>query len=396
MYFKIRVLLLVVITSLAFYSCSDDPASIGGDTLPGDDFINIIELNPDSVQASSLIIDNNIIIGTSERGLLGRFNNTEAQLLIDFRTNTMHDTLDAQFRNNELNVTAAWVEMVATYRLGDESAPFDFSVHKINSKWDADITPEEFQALMIDNTDISGTKSLGDSLQTFNISTDVVSAWLIAEADTSKPDEYGILLKPTPSTQKVIGYQALVSVASIRLMSLDVIISKKDGSYTDTLTFGPDNDSYVVQGEVPTFPQENLLLHGGFGVNSVINFSPPEFPHNTTINRAIMQVTVDEAKTFIGSTSRDSLVVRFLTTSLDSGINYDSTSNPAVLVRTGNKYEGDISRYVQRWLNGTANNGVIVSLLDERISLDQVVLFNEKFVNPADRPKLFITYTSQK
>lgn len=397
MYLKIRVLLLLLISSLTFFSCSDDPASIGGDTLPGEDFIDLLEVNPDSVQQTSRYLQNKVNLSTADRVVLGRANNLQSSILLRFLLNTMHDTIETQFKNNELNILSARVEMTPTYSLGAAGQTFDFGVYKIENSWSTGVNADSIATkLIIGNTDLASNKDLNDSLHSFTLDFNLVKNWLLAEADTSRPDEYGIYLKPTDNTQKAFGYQAITSSGIYPLMSLDVIIQKKDGTYTDTLIFGPTLDVHVVS-EITSSPVQNdaLVMKAGLAQSAVMNLTTPQLPPYTTINRALLQLTVDEQRTNLGTPTTDSVIVRFLTGTLDTGVHFDSTQI-VLMKRSGTKYEGDIATYVQRWHDGETNNGIVLYLFNQAYSLDQLTVYGSNAANPADKPKLYITYTSKK
>lgn len=377
--------MLLLISSLVFSACSDDPASIGGDTLPGDDFVNLLELNPDSVRHTSTALQRKLNLADADRVLLGKANNNEAFFLVRFNFSALNnDTIKTQIKNGELNLSST-IEMDPDYSIGSTSSPFNFSVHKVNSEWTSKTTLEQFQILIIESTDLSGPKNI-DSLHTFPVNNEIVNNWLLAYADTSKPDQYGILFRPDGNIDRAYGYTSI---------NLRVVITKKDNSYTDTLTFSPADGANFVTGPAPNIPQGNIALQGGTGYNGAMNFTLPALPAYTTINRALLQLTINENQSHLGTPKTDSLVIRFLTGTADSGVQYDS-SQVILMKKSGNKYEGDIARYVQRWLNGQNNNGIILSLFNERVSLDQLTLFGSQASDPANRPKLYITYTSKK
>lgn len=395
MYLKTRVLLLLFISSLTFFSCSDDPASIGGDTLPGEDFVDLLALSPDSVQYSSSFLKNKITQATSERVILGRANGNESSILLRFLMNTMPDTIETQFKNDQLNILNVRVDMVPKYTIGEGT--YDFNVFRIANSWSSNVTADSLALMGIETgRDLSTNRKISDSLHSFELDTELVKTWLVSESDDTKPEHYGVYLYPTADTKMAVGYQARTSLSTDHFI-MNVIIQKKDLTYQDTLVFAPTLDVHVVSGEVPQTTQEMMMMEGGLGINSILSIKLSTLPVYSRINRALLQLTRDASRTTVGNPTNDSLVVRFLVGALDTGVHYDSSSAGFVLMqRNDTKYEGDIAKFVQRWLNGETNYGILISLYNETRSLDQVVLFGPQAVNPADKPKLYVTYTAKK
>lgn len=294
------------------YSCSDDPASIGKDLLKPDYVnINVVDSFNDSLQQSSSSYKQKIKLGDSERNLIGKNKNIEASTLIRFFI-SFPDSIKDAFTSGNLNIVSSTVEFYETYTFGDTLAPFDFTVHKINNGWTFDnFIVDSLSNLSYDQTDISATKVFSDTLNTFDIDNNLVKEWFQLFVDSSKSDNFGIYIKPTAGSQKVVGFQAL-SLFSDNLPALSVIV-QKPGAYFDTLSFLSASDVSVIAGDLPAVKQENIIIQSGLAVNSKLKFDISSIPKDVVISNATLTLNIDTLETLIGYGSVNTLSVLFIT-----------------------------------------------------------------------------------
>ncbi|HSP86818.1 MAG TPA: hypothetical protein VLN45_01690, partial [Ignavibacteriaceae bacterium] len=129
-----KSIFLILFSTITYFNCNDEPTSIGKDILNQfGDLINSGIISSDSLnQISSYSHPKEVSFSSSERLLLGISDNINASVLIKFDT-ALPDSIEEDLIDNEITVTSVTVEFHKTYSFGDTIAPFDFTVHKINS-----------------------------------------------------------------------------------------------------------------------------------------------------------------------------------------------------------------------------------------------------------------------
>ena len=387
---KILIVLLISSLSFSFYQCSDAPSSIGADLL-SPDIIDVLKLNSftDSIAQSSLILPPTAIkLSSAERLLLGRKNDIEASLLIRFFI-SLPDSIKQDILSNSLNITSAYIKMIKTYTCGDETAPFDFTAHKINSVWSLDFTADSLTpAFSYEPNDVIISKELSDSINIFFIDNQLALFMLQAAADTNNPDDNGIILKPTGNAEKVVGFQALTS-SFINYPELKVVI--EESGVVDTLDLISTIDLSVVSGNLPTV-FENILVAAGYAINSRLAFDLSKLPQNVVINNAELTLTIDTTETIAGDFYINSLAAGFLADSLDA----DSIIGTITLPRSGNTFSGSITSFVQSWVSIYDNQGILLRTSDQLNGVERFALKGSNTADAVLRPLLKITYTLKK
>ncbi|HAB53962.1 MAG: hypothetical protein A2315_15800 [Ignavibacteria bacterium RIFOXYB2_FULL_35_12] len=384
-------LTLFVSVSLLHLSCSDSPSSLGADLL-SQDLINILELDSakDSLFQSSSTYKKVIALSNADRLLLGKKDNVEAGILLKFLI-FFADSIKQQIINNELTVLSAKVEFTKNYTFGNSSAPIDYSVHQINSSWSTGFTSDSLTLLSFDANDISFGKTFTDTINTFNFDNQTALNWLKARADSITPIDNGLYVKPSMSSEKIIGFQAL-SIDDLSIPSLEIVIQKA-GVYIDTLSYFPSIDLSVISGSLPDVGFENIGIQAGLNSEARLFFDLSSLPKGIVVNYAKLILTIDTIKTITGSSFTNSLRVNYLTDS--TSLIIDSTFS-LFLDRDSNTFEGSVTSFVQRTLIENNNQGLLLSASDK---LNGVELFAIKGSNAAiftERPKLQIIYTSKK
>jgi hypothetical protein len=392
---KTLIIFLVIALSTNFYKCSDAPSSIGVDLLSPDE-IGVLKLNSytDTLSQSSWYFQQTPAIELSGASylLLGKKNNIEASMLLKFIT-SFSDSIKNDIITNSISVTSAYISFIQTYTCGDETAPFDFTAHKINNQWSFGFTSDSLPSLLYDQNDVILDRAFSDSINIFHVDNQLGLFAIQALADTNNPDDNGLYFKPAEGTGKVVGYQGYNS-SLINLPELNVVIEKA-GSYVDTLTLFSVTNLSVVTGTLPQVSQENIVVQAGLAVNSILGFDISRIPENVIINSAELTLTIDTLETVVGSPYVNSLSASFLADSTDT----DSVLATITLSRSGDTFKGNITSFVQRWVSGDSeydNQGILLRPSDQ---LDGIEIFALKGSNSSDalmRPLLKITYTIKK
>jgi len=387
-------LLIVIIISVFLLACNDKPTSIGSDLLPSDDLISFKEYDTriENIFQKSDSFQKKLKSGSAYKLILGKNSFAESSILIQFNV-YLSDSLKQYALNNQLVINSAWVEMPVTYSLGDSNLPFDFSVHNINSPWspigfDLDSIP----LLNYDNLDISSSRNITDTLVTFNLRTNSVLDWLQAQADTnSGKKNRGFIMKPTQSTQRFLGFNAVRFIDDTKLPIFNISFITPT-NYADTISVTAYTDIHIVTGSLVNNGSD-ITLQGGLAVQGSLFFDFSTFPKNVIINKAELELWVNSNNTFDGNPQSDSILVRMFKNYDQKTLTADSTVF-TLLKREGDKFIGDIGWMVQKWLSDTSsqNNGINLYLYDELESVAKISLYGSNITDDALKPRLRIVY----
>lgn len=389
MIIKKIVLLIAVIFSVHFLSCSDSPSSIGEEFL-SDDLISVksFDSSIDSTDQSSTFFKEVIPLGNSSRLLLGKFENTKASLLLRFSF-TLADSIKEDFLAGEISVLSASLSLTNNYFIGDETAPYDFTIHKVNQFW----TPLGFSAdslatLNYDPDDRIISKNITDTLTSIELDTSLVRDWLLYASDATMGSNLGIYLNPSESSQKVLGFEAF-SVNGTYYPAVQIVVEKV-GAYIDTLTSSIFGDVSIVTGDLPVADIGNIIVQSGLTVNSRLFFDLTVLPEGSVINKAELFLTEDTLKSKVGSTYLSIISAFFV---VDSTIDSSDAASVILLNRSGNIFSGDITSYARSWQFNHNNQGIILKNFDRLNGLEKFILYGSDYIDPLLRPKIKITYT---
>ncbi len=389
---RIALLLIFGIISLTLISCSDSPSSIGADLLSAD-VINVEELNSfkDSLNQTSNTILKVVPLGTSNKLLLGKTDNVQSSILVRFNL-VFVDSIITAIKNNDLSIVSASVKLAKNYVYGDSLTTLNYSVHKVNTTWlPGSFTGDSLASLSYESEDVASNKVSADSLF-FNLKNELVQQWFKGAVDTSVSIDNGIYIQPAADAQKIVGYQALSGTVA-EYPTLSVIVKKNDGSYTDTLSFYPISDLSAVTGSIPNVPQGDEVIQGSVTIKTKLLFDVSKLKKGTIVNDAELTLTLDSTLTKVGSSYTNSVVVSKITD--PDSLKIDET-NRLVLNRDGNTFTGSITPFVQKWISGQNNYGLLVESSDNLTGVEKFVIKGSSAVNPADRPLLKIIYTNKK
>jgi len=385
------MLIIAGIMTIALSSCKDNPTSVGAQLLKND-YLNVKQVDSytDSLHQTSSYYKKVIPLGASGTLLLGNAANVQASTLIMFGI-SLADSVITDLNNNAVNVVSSTVEMTPVYTFGDSTASLDYSVHKVNSVW----TPSGFDAdslpgLAYDQTDMSTNHQFADTVATFDISNTTVTNWLKDIADTTYySSDHGIYLLPTSGVKKVVGFEAVTSGTTLGT-SLHIVLNKP-GVYTDTLAFYASQDLSVVTGNLPNPVRGDMYIQGSLSINSKIWFDVSSIPKNALINNAELTFTRDSLNTITGSSYTNTLLVYILSDSTNETL-ADSTQI-LTLTGSGNIFQGNITPFVQRWIDKGNDQGLLIKAANFIGGLELFAIKNSSAANFSQRPRLQITYT---
>jgi hypothetical protein len=394
-----KYIFIPVLLVLLFISCNEDPTSVGSDLIPDGDKLQFKQLDSKEtpVAQSSHFYEANVNLGTSSILLLGKNSDVESVILLRFFV-PFSDSMVTFYKNNQFKIKQVWMEMVPTYKLGDASQNFSFSVHQARSQWSSlGFNKDSLTSLHYDAQDIATSKTLNDTLLTFNIDTKVVEEWLKYRADSlSAPKNLGLFFKPSANCQRFLGFNAY-GLTDIPYLPLIRVEYEQKSTFIDTLVANPFMDQHVVTGAIP--PQSQYIyLQGGLSLRGFLSFDISALPKEIVINSAKLELSLDTLKTIDGTPSSDSIFVKALKDSITKKLTADSLV-VSVLKRNGNIYSGEITWLVQKWasaIDDYSNQGVELSLSDEERSASRITIHGSKSEDITLRPRVKIIYMQKK
>jgi hypothetical protein len=382
---------LFLISVLIFYSCADDPSSVGLNLLE-QDFLKIDTVNSvnDNFLQNSSYFKKVVSLGNSSVLLVGRTEDISAHTLINFAF-LLPDSIKTDFTDGNVIIESALIEMFPKYHFPaeDSSADFDLEVHELLSGWgSSSFSADSFATLQFDQSDIGSNKTYGDSVYSFNIGVDVVRKWIDFSINPDSLTNYGILVSPTSSIQKIVGFEAFSPFTDLQT-KLTIVISKQ-GSYTDTINGFVASDISVVLGDLPDAGPDYMLVQSSLTINSKLYFDLSSIPENVVINSARLVIYPDTTKGKYGSSFENSLVSFLISDSSDN------TVNDELFIRIPfeeGKYTGDLTPMIRKWLRDGDNYGMLIRTGSEQVGTELFYLYGSQAGDVLKRPYLEIVYS---
>ncbi len=389
MNYRFFFLAVTLISLLSILSCSDDPSSIGIDLLEGDFvLVRTFDTQDDTVSQSSSLFKEVVPLGLASKVLIGKRDELEATTLMEFSF-FIADSLRQDFLDGNITVTQAFIELIPLYTYTDESAEYDFTVHKINSDWSiTGFTSDSLVNLSYDEFDLSSNKSFSDSIYTFDLNNDFVLQWIKISIDSSLGENNGMYIKPTLNTGKVVGFQALTTTSS-DAAKLKVVIEKQ-GSFVDTIRAFIFGDVSAVTANLPVLPAEDIGVQASIVTQSKLFFDLSEVPLDIIINKAELILTEDTLSSIKGSSFNPNLTVFRITDSSD--VTVDEASSVA-LIKVSNIFTGDITSFITSWINDGNNQGMVIKPQSLIEGLELIAIKGSEFPELSERPRLRIVFT---
>jgi hypothetical protein len=387
------MIIIAGIMALVLYSCKDNPTIVGASLLKND-YLNVKQLdsNADTLHQTSSYYKKVIPLGSSGYMLVGNKANVKASTLIDYAI-SLADSVITDLNSGAVSVVSSTIRFIPAYTFGDSNASFDFSVHKVNSIWTSvGFDADSLSGLVYDQTDVSSNHQFSDTLVSVDLSNSLVTNWLKEVADSTYGTDYGIYLLPSSTSNKIVGFEVLNS--SLTSASSLHIVLQKPGVYTDTLIFYPSKDVSVVTGNLPASVNGDIFIQSSLSINSKLWFDVSSIPKNALINNAELTLTRDSLTTITGNPYTNSLGVYILSDS-STDVLSDSTLI-LTLAGSGNIFQGNITPFVQSWVDKGNNQGLLIKTATPRTGLELFAIKGSNAANSSLRPHLQITYTIRK
>jgi hypothetical protein len=382
-------LAVCLIISFNFISCTDEPSSIGVDLLEGDFVIvSTFDTQDDSVYQVSSDFKEVVSLGFASRILIGKRGNVKASALTRFIFG-INDTLQQDFLNGNIQINESMIDLDPIYIYTDTMEVFDFTVHEVTSGWSSSgFTSDSLSSLTYEPMDISSNKDFSDSIYSFNLDNNLVLSWIIFSIDSSRGSNKGIYYKPTESSGRVVGFQAL-TLTSTTAAKLNIVI-EKSGSWIDTINGFIFEDVSVAEKGPLLLPEDQIGIQSSITFQSTLFFDLSGADSSVVVNNAELILTVDSLNTVTGSSFNSNLTAFRVT---DSTSNTIDESFSVTLVKDGNVYIGDITSFVNFWLNSRDNHGLLIRSQSYTEGLELFAIKGSNTPLLSERPRLKIVFT---
>lgn len=378
---KLFILLSLVLLSLHWVGCSDEPTSVGLGLLSSQDLVRVDTTTV--AAASGTTFRKRVSTGSSGNLLVGKVLGYEARSLLSF--STIPDTLKSA------TVLSANLVLKPAYRFGPTENILSFSVYKMNTGWtEAGVRWDSVGTTSYEPT-IRGefAKAFADSDSvSVTLDPNLVSGWF--QAAGSEPI-YGVVLVPTNESKTIVGFNSFQSAQTSKIPYLIVKYSK--GGTESTISFSAGQDAFVANIDNLASDPSLIYVQAGVAYRSIVKLDFSTIPQHVGIHDATLELTLKRSPSPpLNSHLVDSLFTRFY-------LSQDSTDNSLLLIGrrldpNSDVYSFTITPYVQRWINGRANFGLELNAWTEISSLDLFTFYSAS-ADASLRPRLRVTYSRQ-
>ncbi len=398
----IRLPIFLLLFLLIASACSDGPTSVGYNLIPNSDQVSIKDFDTQTAKVfqKTSYFNYKALYNTPNVLIVGKNSELESQVLMKFGS-VLPDTLYARVQDNQLIIKEVWLNLSPKYSLGDKNEKPSFNIFPILKSWTSEKYNLDSLNLLstsggISNADIaSNIRFKGDTVLV-NLDKTVVLNWLKEETGaTIAQKNYGIILKPDSKViNRFFGFNASNSSYPDLLTTLNISVER--GTFKDTLTINPQMSTSVVKA-TKTIADDNktFYVQGGSYIKSKLFFDLSMLPKNIILNKAVLEITANDSKSFDGVPKSDSIFVQQSLDSVKNSLTSDSLYS-IILSRKNNIYSGDISWIAQKWMKGESNQGMQLFLSDMYNSVARIAFYGSKETNELLRPRLKLIYTLKK
>jgi hypothetical protein len=377
---------ILLLISLVWSNCSDEPTSVGVGLLSSQDLVQVDTATVTTVTGG--VLKKPINTGGSNNLLVGKYRTTdgktyEARALLRFPG--IPDTLKSA------TVLSASLILGSKYRFGDPQGNLSFNVYKMTQGWtEYGVTWDSISIASYDpivRGSFSSAIADSDSVA-ISLDPSLINEWAQGVADSQTVQ--GVILAPTDASTKIVGFSSFQSLDATREPQLLVTFLSSDGTVQDSLLFITGQDTYVAN--IDNLPSDPNLLYvqAGIAYRSTVQFSLDSIPLHVGINRAILELTRSPSSAPQSSRSIDSLVSVLLVSS-------DSVDITTFVLGSRVDPDSDVYSFVvtpevQQWISAKPNYGLEIEAYAESSQLDLFTFYSAS-AGPSLRPRLKIIYS---
>jgi len=389
--------LIIALCSSILNSCNEGPTSLGYSLVK--DTIAIYAISDSDAALISGFETyhkpmNYINTGLS---LVGIYNDWKASTAIRFGVmpDTLHNLTESDIISCDLILSPS------KYAVGDtaQSNFLSFGVHKINSAWTKETTPDEFFAGHLYSAtsfaEFNGNIARKDTMDKIILPFDksLIIEWL--KITHFKNDTiWGIALMPKPSSSIVQQFFAQ-GFNSTQFPEIKLVY-KNPNNRRDTVIIKSALEKCFVEGTAPE--TDLMLVQGALSYRSRLYFDMSAIPAFAGIHKAELRLTVNNEFSFSGNFPKDSIVRLDYYSSHESELKNESP----ILYYAGRWQAGtntflvpSISSAISFW-NRRNGKGSLSLRFDNPFSemrLNRIAFHSPNDPDPEKRPKLIIIYS---
>lgn len=385
--------LIFISFSLFTMNCADNPTSLGLKFVPPGDTIGvkIFDSYKDTMQIYS--INRKKYVNTSESAnlIVGQSGNYSSKALLRFVQ--LPQNYDSAVVNSA--VLKLWYNnYYFPSSVLDSLAQISLNVYTLQQDIDYfSITLDSISQTLfgtISQGSYTGAPKSDSQEVDIPINTTLVRDWLYNAANTSHgAPNYGIALIPNISSRVLKSFYSFNQQAGFAYRpTLSVVVTKNNT--TDTLTLNVSQNLSLVDADFPT-GSPTFMLQAGIGYVQVLRFDVSKIPSTATINDAKLYLTIDSANSQLTRQTTFTIIPTYrddtslVNTEVLSG---SDNGNPS-----GGQYIFRLIFPFQRWVQGQANNGLILSTSNQTTNLDKFTFYDVNASDPNKRPRVIIKYT---
>ncbi len=389
-----KKILFVLLSLLLLLGCAEKPKNVGGGLIDPNDVFTIVDTVVTSTSDATYRVA--YAPGFGNINLTGRLtNNDESFSLYNFIPDGSIDSLKgAQIDTVELG-------LYVTYRFLPSAPKIEFDIKKVETSWSqSTFTYDSLPLLVVSADSILGT--FKDSMNygstvTAQLKKDYIRRWADTYIDSGNHNRYfGFTVQARTIPTGLIGFSTFNSLSGIYPR---LLIKYTKNGLRDSVVLISGEDTFVSKFAVAPILSP-LTVRAAFGIRSKINFNFSALANKPTINRAILELTLDSTASSFSGYSPDTVIALL---GMDSSIvdRSDSTVyvfgyRKEIIPNQSPVYSFVVSNIVQRWINGLRPNyGLTLRWAAEYSSAEKAVFFSSTAADSTKRPKIKITY-SQK
>jgi hypothetical protein len=369
----------ILLFFLLLIGCTKEPNSVGKDIL--DDNADKLKTAADTsiaVSSSGYAVTS---ANNSPTLLVGKSNNTEAKMLLQFGTFAI-DTTKAN------SIISVKIKLKPNYSFKDTVGVMAFSIHKMSNVWSeynftADSLAGSYESAPINTYSFNASSK--DTLTIFDLDKNLVSDWLKGVAND------GIILVPDAGSNVIFGFDTYYySSASDARPQLEIVYRTATDTADQTITLRTTQDATVFSGTRPISTSSLFYVQGGFINRGKLKFDVSNIPRGAAITQAFLEMKTDSIVSAFGSYTDYQIQVHDILKD-DSIPSLSGTTATGKL--SGNTFTIDIRSIVQPWVNGKANYGIAIRLYNEFTQVDRIAIFGSAAADSTNKPRLRIQYT---
>jgi len=406
-YGRIKVLIVVFITSLVLFSCNEQPTFVGETLLQ--DTVTLYALSTstnDLISGDSTFIFN---INTVNKGTfhIGKANGITALTLVRFNEPLKQNTNDYDFfaSYDESKIVSCKIKLYPLrYTFGDSTNPnsLSFRVYRVNNWWSNLTTYDSLESgNIIDKSQevgrFNGSISQKDTMDAidFDLSKKVFLDWCKQWYNTKKGDTsivWGLAFVADEGSS-VIRQFAGTSQNSTNV--IEMIVTYLDSTNTlDTLVVKEAMDKPFYK--IDNFDSKSITVQGGTTLRSRLYFDVSQIPVLSAIHSAQFEMTVKTDGCVYGNFGMDSTLYVELYPNGHT-LDKDTSLKTYMAEKKENKFFiGSITSSVEYW-NRNGGKGFLVfhpeGARNERWELDRLQFYGTNEPDSSKRPSLKIIYS---